>query len=390
MGGCVRRECNVFSRLCRPCRALGGVVVGSWGRVGSFFSLQRSRRGEEGRGWRVCWPCHLLPPLLQGLPRPPSCAHLSQRPLVSSHFLNPSPHHIHVLPPGPASSPRRIPLLFPVPLPTEGSDVGSLSILRAWRSQGCLQHETQSSHPLLCPSQPICFNLTPGWCYEESEKVLAPQSCLTLCKPMDYNPPGSSVMRFPRQNYKSGLPCPPPGHLPNPWMNPGLLPWGQILYQLSHSGSLGDLMKWGLWEVIRSWGWGPPEGISALVKVALPSLSCEDTGIRWLSGNHEAGSHQTWSHLALWASSLQNRENNLLFRDRWLCAVLFQQLQGLKHPPSPNESVALELQTWIPGVAGEAQRCGPWALPKASGLSFSLLSVPQPLLHSCWLPGNQL
>ena len=34
-------------------------------------------------------------------------------------------------------------------------------------------------------------------------------------------------------------------------------------------------------------------------------------------------------------------------------------------------------------MAGEAQRCGPWALPKASGLSFSLLSVPQPLLHSC-------
>ena len=40
------------------------------------------------------------------------------------------------------------------------------------------------------------------------------QSCLTLCNPLDSNLPSSSVhvlCPFPRQEYWSGLPCPPPG-----------------------------------------------------------------------------------------------------------------------------------------------------------------------------------
>ena len=41
------------------------------------------------------------------------------------------------------------------------------------------------------------------------------QSCLTLCDPMDFSPPGSSVLGFSRQEYWSGMPCPPPGDLPN-------------------------------------------------------------------------------------------------------------------------------------------------------------------------------
>ena len=42
------------------------------------------------------------------------------------------------------------------------------------------------------------------------------QSCLTLCDPTDCSPPGSSSMGFSRQEYWSGLPCPPPGDLPPP------------------------------------------------------------------------------------------------------------------------------------------------------------------------------
>ena len=38
----------------------------------------------------------------------------------------------------------------------------------------------------------------------------------TLCDPMDCGPPCSSVLGFSRQEYQSGLPCPPPGELPNP------------------------------------------------------------------------------------------------------------------------------------------------------------------------------
>ena len=50
------------------------------------------------------------------------------------------------------------------------------------------------------------------------------QLCLTLCDPMDCSPPGSSVHGgFSKQEYRSGLPCPPPGDLPDPGSNPSLL-----------------------------------------------------------------------------------------------------------------------------------------------------------------------
>ena len=45
-------------------------------------------------------------------------------------------------------------------------------------------------------------------------------SCLTLSDPLDCGPPGSSVPEFSRQEYWSGLPCPPAGNLPNPWIEP--------------------------------------------------------------------------------------------------------------------------------------------------------------------------
>ena len=46
------------------------------------------------------------------------------------------------------------------------------------------------------------------------------QSCPTLCNPMDYGPPGSSVRGILQQEYWSGLPYPPPGDLPDPGIEP--------------------------------------------------------------------------------------------------------------------------------------------------------------------------
>ena len=56
------------------------------------------------------------------------------------------------------------------------------------------------------------------------------QSCSTLCNPMDYSPPGSSVhgvlqarilsMGFSRKEYQSVLPSPTSGDLPNPRIKP--------------------------------------------------------------------------------------------------------------------------------------------------------------------------
>ena len=42
------------------------------------------------------------------------------------------------------------------------------------------------------------------------------QSVPAVCDPMDCSPPGSSSMGFSRQEYWSGLLCPPPGDLPDP------------------------------------------------------------------------------------------------------------------------------------------------------------------------------
>ena len=46
------------------------------------------------------------------------------------------------------------------------------------------------------------------------------QSCPTAWDPVDCSPPDSSVHGFSRQEYWSGLPCPPPGDLPDPGIKP--------------------------------------------------------------------------------------------------------------------------------------------------------------------------
>ena len=52
-------------------------------------------------------------------------------------------------------------------------------------------------------------------------------------------------IEFSRQEYWSGLPCPPPGDLVTQGSNPGLLQCRWILYQLSQQGSLNPAdSKW--------------------------------------------------------------------------------------------------------------------------------------------------
>ena len=46
------------------------------------------------------------------------------------------------------------------------------------------------------------------------------QLCLTLCDPMDCSPPGSSVHGILATRILGGLPCPSPGHLPDPGLKP--------------------------------------------------------------------------------------------------------------------------------------------------------------------------
>ena len=51
-------------------------------------------------------------------------------------------------------------------------------------------------------------------------KVLVPQSCPTLCNPMDCSHQAPLSMVFSRQEYWSGVPFPSPGDLPNSGIEP--------------------------------------------------------------------------------------------------------------------------------------------------------------------------
>ena len=57
--------------------------------------------------------------------------------------------------------------------------------------------------------------------HQMKEKVLIPQSCLTLCNPMDCSPPGSSVHRILQASMLSGLLLPTLQDLPKLGIEPG-------------------------------------------------------------------------------------------------------------------------------------------------------------------------
>ena len=54
----------------------------------------------------------------------------------------------------------------------------------------------------------------------EDDDDLAAQSCLILVTPWTVAHRAPLSVGFSRQDYCSGLPCPPPGHLPYPGMEP--------------------------------------------------------------------------------------------------------------------------------------------------------------------------
>ena len=65
--------------------------------------------------------------------------------------------------------------------------------------------------------------------------MLATQLCLTLCEPMDYSPPGSSVHGISQVKIPEWVAIPfSRGPPPSQGSNPGLLHCRQILYCLSY------------------------------------------------------------------------------------------------------------------------------------------------------------
>ena len=78
-----------------------------------------------------------------------------------------------------------------------------------------------------------------SFCILRHMLCLVAQLCSTLCHLMDCSPPGSSVFGdSPGKNYGVGCHALLQGIFPTQGSNPGLLDCRQILYCLSHQGSL--------------------------------------------------------------------------------------------------------------------------------------------------------
>ena len=65
-----------------------------------------------------------------------------------------------------------------------------------------------------CINMPVCVRV-PVYMHARSL-----QSCPALCDPMDCSPLGSCVHGILQARILEWLPCPPPGHLPNPGTEP--------------------------------------------------------------------------------------------------------------------------------------------------------------------------
>ena len=73
---------------------------------------------------------------------------------------------------------------------------------------------------LFCGSETSVWKSTPA---SACACMLSHFSPVQLCNSMDHSPPGSWVHGFSMQEYWSGLPCPPPGDLLNPGIEPASL-----------------------------------------------------------------------------------------------------------------------------------------------------------------------
>ena len=87
-------------------------------------------------------------------------------------------------------------------------------------------------------------------------------SCLTLCHSMDCSLPGSSVSGILQVRILDGLPCPPPGELPNPGIK-SVLPAAPALQV--DSLPLSDLGKLPLMNIIMHFRKSFGNGVSKTI-----------------------------------------------------------------------------------------------------------------------------
>ena len=96
----------------------------------------------------------------------------------------------------------------------------------------------------VCVCVCVCVGVWVCLCVGVGVCVLAAQSCLTLCNPMDYSPPGSSIHGLLQARMLERVAISFSGDLYNPGIKPGLLCNRHILYCLNHQhAKKGQLMS---------------------------------------------------------------------------------------------------------------------------------------------------
>ena len=106
----------------------------------------------------------------------------------------------------------------------------------------------------------------------------------TLCNPWTVTRQAPLLMEFSGQEYWSGLPCPPPGDLPNPGIEPGspALQEGSLPSELLSHGVNGFLEVWWLSNLMLQ---------------------------RWRNGRHSMLKHSDWNNNAVgWADDGGSRD----------------------------------------------------------------------------------
>ena len=71
------------------------------------------------------------------------------------------------------------------------------------------------------------------------------QSCPTLCDPWTVAHQASLSMGFSRQEHGSGLPCPPPGDLPDPGIEPAPLMFPSLADRFFTISTTWEAPSWG-------------------------------------------------------------------------------------------------------------------------------------------------
>ena len=94
--------------------------------------------------------------------------------------------------------------------------------------------------------------------------VLVAQSCTTLCDPMDYSPPGSSIRGIPQAKMLEWIAIPfSRAFSPSPGTEPGSPTCRQILYHLNHQGSPTGTLSPCYYYILKSPGFDlTPQTIS--------------------------------------------------------------------------------------------------------------------------------